>query len=196
MQGLADGYFVIPYTLGNYFASTNIEPINTDAPDFAEAENQTKKRVEKLLGVKGKRTVDSFHKELGKIMWDKCGMARTKEGLTEALEKIPKLREEFWQNVNVLGENESYNVSLEKAGRVADFLEYGELMCQDAHDREESAGGHFREEHQTEDGEAKRNDEKFCHVAVWEHKGEGQKAQRHQEELEFENVALATRSYK
>jgi succinate dehydrogenase / fumarate reductase flavoprotein subunit len=196
MQGLADGYFVIPYTLPNYFASEKLEKIQPSAPAFKEAEAAVNTRMKKILGIKGSRTVDSFHKELGKIMWDKCGMARDKEGLTEALTKIPKLREEFWQNVNVLGQNESLNQSLEKAGRVADFLEFGELMCQDALHREESCGGHFRTEHQTDDGEAKRNDEHYCYAGVWEHKGDGRKAELHKEALIFENVKLATRSYK
>ena len=150
----------------------------------------------KFLSIKGSRSVNSFHKELGKIMWDKCGMARTKAGLEEALVKIPKLRDEFWQNLKVLGGNESLNQSLERAGRVADFLEFGELMCQDALHREESCGGHFRTEHQTEDGEAKRDDGNFCYVGVWENKGVGKKAELHKETLQFENVKLATRSYK
>jgi succinate dehydrogenase / fumarate reductase flavoprotein subunit len=196
MQGLADGYFVIPYTLPNYFANEKLEKIATSAPAFKEAEAAVEGRMKKILGIKGSRTADSFHKELGKIMWDKCGMARDKAGLEEALTRIPKLREEFWQNVKVLGENESLNQSLEKAGRVADFLEFGELMCQDALNREESCGGHFRTEHQTDDGEAKRNDEQFCYAGVWEHKGEGKKAELHKEPLAFENVKLATRSYK
>ena len=160
------------------------------------AEREVNARTQKLLSIKGSRTVNSFHKELGKIMWDKCGMARDKAGLEEALIKIPKLREEFWQNVKVLGEAESLNQSLERAGRVADFLEFGELMCQDALHREESCGGHFRTEYQTDDGEAKRNDDAFCYTGVWEHKGPGKKAELHKEQLVFENVKLATRSYK
>lgn len=196
MQGLADGYFVIPYTLPNYFASEKFDKVTANDGAFKDAEGAVKARTNKLLSIKGSRTVDSFHKELGKIMWDKCGMARDKAGLEEALVKIPKLREEFWQSVKVLGENESLNQSLEKAGRVADFLEFGELMCRDALHREESCGGHFRTEHQTDDGEAKRNDEQFCYVGVWEHKGDGQKAELHKEPLQFENVKLATRSYK
>jgi succinate dehydrogenase / fumarate reductase flavoprotein subunit len=196
MQGLADGYFVIPYTLPNYFANEKLDKIPTSAPAFKDAEAAVHARMKKILSINGSRTVDSFHKELGKIMWDKCGMARDKAGLEEALVRIPKLRDEFWQNVKVLGANESLNQSLEKAGRVADFLEFGELMCQDALNREESCGGHFRTEHQTEDGEAKRNDEQFCYASVWEHKGEGKKAELHKEPLVFENVKLATRSYK
>ena len=146
--------------------------------------------------MKGKRTVDSFSKELGKIMWEYCGMARNKAGLETALQKIPALREEFWKNVTVAGHPEELNQSLERAGRVADFLELGELMCRDALAREESCGGHFREEYQTPDGEAVRNDEKFCHVAAWEYTGEGKTPVRHVEQLEFQNVHLATRSYK
>jgi succinate dehydrogenase / fumarate reductase flavoprotein subunit len=196
MQGLADGYFVIPYTLPNYFANEKLDKLETSDPAFKDAEAAVHTRMKTMLSIKGSRTADSFHKELGKIMWDKCGMARDKAGLEDALKKIPKLREEFWQNVKVLGENESINQSLEKAGRVADFLEFGELMCQDALHREESCGGHFRTEHQTDDGEAKRNDEQFCYAGVWEHKGEGKKAELHKEALIFENVKLATRSYK
>jgi succinate dehydrogenase / fumarate reductase flavoprotein subunit len=196
MQGLADGYFVIPYTLGNYFGSEKLGAVGVDHQEFKLAEAAVKERTKKLLSINGKRTVDSFHRELGKIMWDKCGMARNKAGLEEALKQIPKLRAEFWQNVRVLGEGETLNQSLEKAGRVADFLEFGELMCRDALQREESCGGHFREEHQTDDGEAKRDDEKFCHAAVWEYKGDDKEPVRHTEALSFENVKLATRSYK
>jgi succinate dehydrogenase / fumarate reductase flavoprotein subunit len=196
MQGLADGYFVIPYTLSNYFATENLDKVTTQDNAFKMAESEVNERTKKLLSIKGSRTVNSFHKELGKIMWDKCGMARDKAGLEEALRKIPQLREEFWQNVKVLGDAESLNQSLERAGRVADFLEFGELMCQDALNREESCGGHFRTEHQTGDGEAKRNDDAFCYAAVWEYKGPGKKAELHKEQLIFENVKLATRSYK
>lgn len=196
MQGLADGYFVIPYTLSNYFATENLDKVTTQDNAFKMAESEVSERTKKLLSIKGSRTVNSFHKELGKIMWDKCGMARDKAGLEEALGKIPQLREEFWQNVKVLGDAESLNQSLERAGRVADFLEFGELMCQDALNREESCGGHFRTEHQTGDGEAKRNDDAFCYAAVWEYKGPGKKAELHKEQLVFENVKLATRSYK
>jgi len=196
MQGLADGYFVIPYTLSNYFATENLDKVTTQDDAFKTAESEVGERTKKLLSIKGSRTVNSFHKELGKIMWDKCGMARDKAGLEEALSKIPQLREEFWQNVKVLGDAESLNQSLERAGRVADFLEFGELMCQDALNREESCGGHFRTEHQTGDGEAKRNDDAFCYAAVWEYKGPGKKAELHKEQLIFENVKLATRSYK
>lgn len=196
MQGLADGYFVIPYTLPNYFASETLAKIDTSDQAFKAAEESVRQRTKTLLGINGSRTVDSFHRELGKIMWDKCGMARDKAGLEDALNKIPKLREEFWQNVKVLGESENLNQSLEKAGRVADFLEFGELMCRDALHREESCGGHFRTEYQTPDGEAKRNDDDFCYAGVWEYKGAGQKSILHKEPLAFENVKLATRSYK
>ncbi len=196
MQGLADGYFVLPYTIGDYFANNPSAKISTDAPEFKQAEAAVNERVNKLLAIKGKRTVDSFHKELGKIMWDYCGMARNKAGLEKAIKLIPELREQFWKDVNVLGSNEELNQSLEKAGRVADFLEFGELMCRDALNREESCGGHFREEYQTEEGEAKRNDSKYCYVSAWEYKGENQKPVEHKEELTYENIKLAERSYK
>jgi succinate dehydrogenase / fumarate reductase flavoprotein subunit len=196
MQGLADGYFVLPYTIGDYFANNPSKKISTDAPEFKQAEAEVNGRVNKLLAVKGKKTVDEFHRELGKIMWDYCGMARNKAGLEKAIKVIPELRQEFWNNVNVLGKNEELNQSLEKAGRVADFLEFGELMCRDALNREESCGGHFREEYQTPDGEAQRNDDKFCYVSAWEYKGENQKPVEHKEELSYENIKLAQRSYK
>jgi len=196
MQGLADGYFVIPYTIGNYLAPQIGKRPSTDHADFKKAEEEVRGRVNRLLGIKGRRSVDSFHRELGMLMWDLCGMARTEKSLKRALNRIPTLREEFWKDLRVTGANEEFNQSLEKAGRVADFLEFGELMCLDALEREESCGGHFREEYQTEDGEAKRNDEKFAHVAAWEFAGEGKKPIRNVEPLEFENVHLATRSYK
>ena len=196
MQGLADGYFVLPYTIGNYLASVKPEKVDVNThPAFTDAVRAVKQQGETLLGIKGKRTVDSFHKELGKIMWDKCGMARTREGLEEALQRIPALREEFWQNVNVPGSGASLNQSLEKAGRVADFLELGELMCRDALHREESCGGHFRVEYQDE-GEAKRNDDEFAYVAAWEWTGAGQAQRLLKEPLVYENVKMATRSYK
>jgi len=197
MQGLADGYFIIPYTIGNYLAG--IAPgslVATDHPAFKAAEAETKGRLDRMMGIKGTRSVDSFHRELGNILWEYCGMARTADGLKKALTLIPELRERFWKEVTVLGDRDSFNQSLEKAGRVADFLEFGELLCLDALEREESCGGHFRSEHQTPDGEAKRDDERFCHAAVWEHKGDGQKPVRNVEPLAFENVKLATRSYK
>jgi succinate dehydrogenase / fumarate reductase flavoprotein subunit len=196
MQGLADGYFIIPYTLGNYFASNKFDKIGTDHSAFKSAEGWVADRMKQLLSIQGKRTVDDFHRELGKLMWDYCGMARNEQGLRTALEKIPALREEFWKNVRVLGDSAEVNQSLEKAGRVADFLELGELLCLDALERRESAGAHFREEFQTEEGEAARDDENFCHVAAWEYTGEGNRPNRLVEPLEFENVHLQTRSYK
>jgi succinate dehydrogenase / fumarate reductase flavoprotein subunit len=200
MQGLADGYFVIPYTIGNYLAGAKLEALDTSHVAFKDVEAQVRGRIDRMLTVKGSRTVDSFHRELGKIMWDKCGMARDREGLKDALKQIPRLREEFWNNVRIPGAPGEVNQSLEKAGRVADFLEFGELMCLDALAREESCGGHFRTEYQTTDGEAKRDDENFCHVAVWECEDDGKGGtkghKRHQEMLAYENVKLATRSYK
>ena len=196
MQGLADGYFVLPYTIGNYLASTKQAKVDTSHAAFKEAEAAVAARIARLLSVKGKRTVDSFHKELGKIMWEYCGMGRNREGLKTALQKIPVLREEFWKNLTVLGGRDEINQSLEKAGRIADFLELGELMCLDALERDESCGGHFREEYQTPDGEALRNDEKFCHVAAWEYAGEGKAPIRNVEPLVFESVHLTQRSYK
>ncbi len=195
MQGLADGYFVIPYTIGGYLAAQKPGAVDTKHPAFARCEKDVQSRVERLLSIDGKRTVDEFHKALGKIMWNECGMSRSAQGLERALRDIPALREEFWSDVRVPGSAETLNQSLEKAGRVADFLEFGELMCRDALERRESCGGHFREEWQV-DGEAKRDDENFCHAAVWEYKGEDQPEQRHEEPLEFENVELAVRSYK
>lgn len=196
MQGLADGYFVLPYTIGNYFAGTKLEKVETTHDAFKSAANDTKTQIDQMMHTKGSRTVDSLHKELGRIMWDKCGMSRTKDGLTEAISKIQKLREEFQSNITIPGEASGVNPELEKAGRVADFIELGELMCRDALVREESCGGHFREEHQ-DNGEAKRDDENFCHVAAWEWNGSAKTAQtRHTEDLKFENVKLATRSYK
>jgi len=196
MQGLADGYFVVPYTIGHYLASAKPEKVDVDHAACKRAEADVKERIGKLLGVGGRRTVDSFHRELGKIMWEHCGMGRNERGLKAALEKIPALREEFWSDVKVPGEGEEFNQSLEKAGRVADFIELGELMCHDALEREESCGGHFREEHQTAEGEALRNDEDFCHVAAWEYAGPDSKPTLHKEPLEFEHVHLTTRSYK
>ncbi|MEX1119706.1 MAG: fumarate reductase/succinate dehydrogenase flavoprotein subunit [Terrimicrobiaceae bacterium] len=197
MQGLADGYFVIPYTLGSYLSTQfgNKRPSTSD-PAFQAAVQDTRQHVQRLLDVKGKRSVDSFHRELGLLIWDKCGMARSREGLTEALERIPKLREEFWSNVSVLGSGETLNQSLEKAGRVADFLEFGELMCRDALDREESCGGHFRTEYQTPEGEALRNDGDYGFVSAWKYEGEGKDHTLIKEPLVYEQVKLATRSYK
>jgi succinate dehydrogenase / fumarate reductase flavoprotein subunit len=196
MQGLADGYFVLPTTLANYLATTKLEKVGADHAEFKKAESEVDARTKKFLGIKGKRTVDSFHRELGKTCWDYCGMARNAGGLKTAIQKIQGLREEFWKNVAVSGANEELNTSLEKAGRVADFLEFGELMCLDALERDESCGGHFREEHATADGEAKRDDERFAHVAAWEYKGEGQKPVRNVEPLTFDYVHPTQRSYK
>ena len=196
MQGLADGYFVLPYTIGDYLAQQKPGAGDTGHAAFAEVESEVRARNEKLLGVKGSRTVDSFHRELGALVWEKCGMARNAAGLKDALKRIPELRDRFWKEVRVPGSGAELNQELEKAGRVADFLEFGELMCRDALVREESCGVHFREEHQTEDGEAKRDDEKFKHATVWEFKGVGQTPAEHREALVFDNVKLAVRSYK
>ena len=196
MQGLADGYFILPYTVGHYLASTKLEKVDESHPEARAAVAAVEERLKRLLSMNGKRTVTSFHRELGKIMWEHCGMGRNKAGLEAALQKIPALREEFWRNLNVPGSADDLNQSLEMAGRVADFLELGELMCLDALEREESCGGHFREEHQTAEGEAVRDDERFCHVAAWEHAGDGKKPIRNVEPLVFEDVPLQTRSYK
>ncbi len=196
MQGLADGYFVIPYTIGNYLAQGELEKIDETHEEFKKAEKEVEEKINTLMNVGGKRTPVEFHRELGKIMWDYVGMARNEEGLKKALEEIPKLREEFRQDVKITGTGEELNVVLERAGRVADFLEFAEIMAWDALTREESCGAHFREEYQHPDGEAKRNDEDFTHVAAWEFKGVGEKPERHTEELSFENVKLAIRSYK
>jgi succinate dehydrogenase / fumarate reductase flavoprotein subunit len=196
MQGLADGYFVLPYTLANYIATAKLDKVGSDHAEVKKAETEVSDRMKKFLGIKGKRTVDSFHRELGKICWDYCGMARNKKGLETALQKIPALREEFWKNLNIVGANEEINTSLEKAGRVADFLEFGELMCLDALERDESCGGHFREEHATPDGEAKRDDDKFAHVAGWEYAGPDKKPIRNVEQLTFDYVHPTQRSYK
>ncbi|MBT5956514.1 MAG: fumarate reductase/succinate dehydrogenase flavoprotein subunit [Candidatus Marinimicrobia bacterium] len=196
MQGLADGYFVIPYTIGNYLASNKLVDIDTNHPAFKDAEDKLKESNDKLFAIKGSRTVDDFHKELGKIMWEYVGMARNKEGLEKALVEIPKLRKEFWKDVKIPGSETELNPELEKAVRLADFLELGELMARDALNREESCGGHFREEFQTEENEAKRNDADFTFAAAWEYKGENQTPELHKEDLNFEHVKLTTRSYK
>lgn len=196
MQGLADGYFVIPYTLGNYLASQGPAKVSTDHAEFARAEAEVTSRIENLLKIQGSKTVDDFHRELGLVMWDKCGMSRTAKGLGEAIEKIPQIRDEFWQNVTVTGSPGTFNQVLERAGRVADFLEFGELMCRDALNRAESCGGHFREEYQTDDGEAQRDDENFCYAAAWEFNGVGTDPTLHKEALEFNEVHLTQRSYK
>ncbi len=196
MQGLADGYFIIPSTMGDYLARTPLDPIASDHPAVQKTEADVGRRTQRLLDVNGTRSADSFHRELGRLMWDKCGMARNDAGLREALERIPEIRAEFWRDVRVLGSAASFNQALEKAGRVADFLEFSELMCRDALERTESCGGHFREEYQTAEGEATRDDEHFAHVAAWEYSGADSSPIRHIEPLAFENVDLAVRSYK
>ena len=196
MQGLADGYFVIPYTVGDYIGSTKLERVDESHPAFRDAERGVSERTARLLAIDGTRTVDSFHRELGKVMWDYCGMARNARGLAYALEKIPEIRADFWRNVDVPGSAAELNQALEQAGRVADFLELGELICRDALERRESCGAHFREEFQTPDGEALRDDAHFAHVAVWQYRGGDQPPERLEEPLEFENVHLSQRSYK
>lgn len=196
MQGLADGYFVLPYTIGHFFATTKLEKVSTDDSEFKQAGQEVTNRIKQIMSIKGRKTPTQFHRELGSIMWEYCGMSRNEAGLKKALELVPKLREEFWHNLTVTGEEGDLNIVLEKALRVADFLEFAELMLWDALERDESCGGHFREEHQYPDGEAKRNDEKFCHVAAWEYTGAENKPIRHVEPLVFENVELTVRSYK
>jgi succinate dehydrogenase / fumarate reductase flavoprotein subunit len=195
MQGLADGYFVIPYTLGGYLVGNKLPKVSLDHDAFKEAEASVAARTKKLLSIKGGASPAALHRKLGHIMWDDVGMGRTKKSLDDALARIPALREEFWKTVSVSGSGEDFNQTLERAGRVADFMEFGELLAKDALTREESCGGHFREEHQTEDGEAKRDDKNFCHVAAWEYKGEGKAAERHTEPLTFDNVHIAQRNY-
>ncbi|RYU79608.1 fumarate reductase/succinate dehydrogenase flavoprotein subunit [Hymenobacter persicinus] len=196
MQGLADGYFVIPYTIGDYLAQTPPKPVTTENPAFAQAEADVRGRVQKLMSINGTRTPDDFHKHLGHLMWEYCGMARTAEGLKHAKVEIQKLRKEFWSDLKLSGSNDELNQALEKAGRVADFLELGELMVDDALNRNESCGGHFREEYATEDGEAKRNDDEYAYVAAWQYVGDNQPEILNKEELHFENVKLTQRSYK
>ncbi|HJM63612.1 MAG: succinate dehydrogenase flavoprotein subunit [Roseibacillus sp.] len=208
MQGLADGYFVLPSTIANYLADQQPGAVTESHPEFKHCLEEVTGRVDTLLEIRGKRSVDSFHRELGLLIWDKCGMARSRDGLENALERIPEIRDEFWSNVRIPGSGEQLNQELEKAGRVADFLEFAELLCHDALDREESCGGHFRVEHQfteddaevrdrrTQPGEAKRNDQEFCHVSAWEFAGVGTRPKLTREPLEFENVELTIRSYK
>ncbi|MEK9501104.1 fumarate reductase/succinate dehydrogenase flavoprotein subunit [Gaopeijia maritima] len=196
MQGLADGYFVVPMTIGNYLARVKPGGVDTSHAAFADVEREAKGRMDRLLSAQGSRTVDSFHIELGRLMWNACGMARSEEGLKDALKRIPELREQFWRDVRVPGSGATLNQSLEKAGRVADFMEFAEVMCWDALTRDESAGAHYRVEHTTDEGEAKRDDENFAHAAVWEFKGVGEDPVRHTEPLDFENVQLSQRSYK
>jgi succinate dehydrogenase / fumarate reductase flavoprotein subunit len=196
MQGLADGYFILPYTIGDYLATSQFKAVSDAHPAVQEAKGDTQGRITKLLSIKGKRTPDDFHKALGQIMWNKVGMGRNKKGLEEAMKQIAALRDEFWNDVNVVGTPNDLNAELERAGRIADFLELGELLARDAHHREESCGGHFREEFQTEEGEAQRNDKKFAYVAAWEHAGDGKEPKLHKEQLEFEYVKPSQRSYK
>ena len=197
MQGLADGYFVLPYTIGDYLSGEILTgKIKSDSPAFDEAEKNVREQIEKLMNIKGTKSVDYYHRKLGKVMWDKCGMARNAKGLTEAIEEIKRIKTEFWSDVKIPGTANELNPELEKAIRVADFIELGELMCRDALHREESCGGHFRSEFQTPDGEALRNDDKFAYVGAWEYKGENQPQELHKEELVFESVHLTQRSYK
>jgi succinate dehydrogenase / fumarate reductase flavoprotein subunit len=195
MQGLADGYFVLPYTVGDYLATTKFSAVNDAHPAFAAVRREVEERTARLLAINGTTTVDSIHRELGRVLWDLCGMARTAAGLRDALGRIPALRERFWREIRIPG-GPDLNQELEKAGRVADFLEFAELMCRDALERDESCGGHFRAEHQTPDGEARRDDARFAHVAVWEYAGPDAAPRRHVEPLTFEHVHLAQRSYK
>jgi len=197
MQGLADGYFVIPYTIGAYLSTQISTPsISTDHAAFAKAEKDVQDKLNKLMAINGSKSVDHFHKRLGKIMWEYCGMARNAPGLEKAINQIQALRREFWQDVRIPGEQNDFNPELEKAGRVADFLELGELMCRDALDRNESCGGHFREEYQTPEGEALRVDPEYTYVAAWEYTGVDNPPNLHEERLEFNNIELKTRSYK
>jgi succinate dehydrogenase / fumarate reductase flavoprotein subunit len=196
MQGLADGYFILPYTIGDYLASSRLGKVDPAGPEVRAIEAEVAQRTQRLLAINGRRTVDAFHRQLGRIVWEKCGMARNDAGLREALAEIPQVRAEFWENVAVPGTGESLNQALEKAGRVADFLELAELMCLDALHRTESCGGHFREESQTADGEALRDDEHFAYAAAWQYAGEGKPPVLVKEPLAFETVHLSQRSYK
>jgi succinate dehydrogenase / fumarate reductase flavoprotein subunit len=196
MQGLADGYFVVPHTLGNYLATQMGKKTSSDRPEFKAAEEEARRQTQKLLSIKGKKSAAAFHQELGLLVWEKCGMTRSKKSLEEALQKIPALREEFWENLNVSGSSQDFNQNLEYAGRVADFFEFAELMCLDAYERNESCGGHFRVEYQTKEGEALRNDDEFCHVAAWGFNGVDKHPTRNVEPLVFENIKLAQRNYK
>jgi len=196
MQGLADGYFVLPLTIGDYVARTRLAPVADDHPEVRAVETGVRERLTRLASLNGSRTVDSIHRELGRLLWDKCGMSRSADGLREALERLPELEREFWENGKVVGSGTGINEPLERAGRVADFLELGELMCRDALAREESCGAHFREEHQTPEGEAKRDDRRYTHVSVWEFEGPDTEPVEHREPLEFEDVSLSQRSYK
>jgi succinate dehydrogenase / fumarate reductase flavoprotein subunit len=196
MQGLADGYFIVPYTVSHYLASKELEGVGTGRAEFRAAEAAARERTERLLAIRGKRTVLDFHRELGLLCWNNCGMSRNAAGLKEALDRIPAIRAEFWENAMVSGAMDNLNQSLEYAGRVVDFLEFAELMVYDALHRAESCGGHYREEHRTEEGEALRNDDEYCYVAAWEFEGVGKQPTLHKEPLHFEEVGLARRSYK
>jgi succinate dehydrogenase / fumarate reductase flavoprotein subunit len=196
MQGLADGYFVLPYTMGDYLSQQRFDRVDPQQVAFRDVAQEVERRVAKLLGANGRRTVDAFHRELGALLWEECGMSRSASGLKEALRRVPELRERFGREVRITGTGSDLNQELEKAGRVADFLEFGELMCADALHREESCGGHFREEYQTPDGEAKRDDERFAYVAAWEYTGADSAPRLHREPLVFEHVHLAQRSYR
>jgi succinate dehydrogenase / fumarate reductase, flavoprotein subunit len=197
MQGLADGYFVLPYTIQHYLANQiKIPRMNTDLPEFTQTAKDAQARIDKLMAIKGKKSVDHFHRELGKIMWDNVGMGRNTEDIKKAITQIKEIRNEFWKDLCIPGDAKSLNIELEKAGRVADFLELGELLAKDALERNESCGGHFREEYQTEEGEAKRNDEDFMHVSAWEFKGDNAEPVMHKEHLEYEFIAVKARNYK
>jgi succinate dehydrogenase / fumarate reductase flavoprotein subunit len=196
MQGLADGYFILPYSIGNYIGGEKISAVTTEHEAFKSAMSDVKGRIEKLTGIKGKTSADAIHRRLGKVMWDDCGMSRNEEGLKRGGTEIKKIRDQFWQDLSLPGDANSLNSELERAGRVADFLELGELMCLDALERRESCGAHFREEMQTSENEALRDDDKFCYVAAWEYQGEGKAPKLHKEPLEFEKVHLAQRNYK
>jgi len=196
MQGLSDGYFVVPYTMSDFLATHARTPVDPSMPEFQQARDAVAERTRRLLEARGTRTVDSFHRELGKLLWDDCGMSRNAAGLAQAIERIRDLREQYWRDVRVSGAAEEINQSLEKAGRVADFFELAELMCIDALDRDESCGAHFRVEHQTPDGEALRDDANFSYVAAWEFMGDGQPPRLHKEPLAFEYVHPSQRSYK
>ena len=193
---MADGYFVVPYTLPDYLARVGAKNISTEAPEFSAVESEVKEKIAKLLAVKGTKSPRQFHIELGKVMWEYCGMARSKESLEKALELIPQIREDFWKNVKVVGENDTLNIELERAGRVADFLEFAEIMVRDALNREESCGAHFRVEYQTEDGEAKRNDADYSYAAVWEFAGDDKAPILHKEPITHDEVKPVVRSYK
>ncbi|RME25560.1 MAG: FAD-binding protein, partial [Deltaproteobacteria bacterium] len=196
MQGLADGYFIVPYTMGHYLDSERPAAVDTSHPEFEKAKEAVSERIKRLLGIGGSRTVDDFHRELGRILWDNCGMSRNEKGLEQAIDDIRTLRADFWKQVKVPGDSNGLNQELEKAGRVADFMELAELICRDALERRESCGGHFREEYQTEEGEALRDDESFSHAAVWEYKGEDEPPERHIEPIGHEAVKPSQRSYK